>query len=164
MVSLAISMGILSVAGNFIRRAAVPCSAYHTTTGGTGPSRISPIATRAGSRNMRRLSLEYAPPPFADRVAPSARGPLGMIVAMSGVIFIFLCLRFFGQGCLALVSRVAIGKWFERYRGRATAVAGIFTAFGFNSSPMLLNHLSPPTAGAKPASSSPPPSAAACRR
>lgn len=59
-----------------------------------------------------------------------------------GIILVcFLLMRFFGQGCLTLASRVAIGKWFNHRRGLATGISGIFVAFGFNGSPLLLNHL-----------------------
>ena len=53
----------------------------------------------------------------------------------------FMLIRFFGQGCITMTSRVVIGKWFNHYRGRAVAISGIFTAFGFNSSPRLLNQI-----------------------
>ena len=53
----------------------------------------------------------------------------------------FLLLRFFGQGCLGMVSRVNIGKWFDHRRGLATAIMGVFGSFGFNSSPIMLNYL-----------------------
>ncbi len=62
----------------------------------------------------------------------------GSIICMS---FIFLCIRFFGQGCLTMVSRVTLGKWFNYRRGLATAIAGVFITFGFNGSPAILNGL-----------------------
>lgn len=61
--------------------------------------------------------------------------------ALVAVYLCFMCLRFFGQGTLTMVSRVAIGKWFNRYRGRAVAIMGIFAAFSFNASPQFLNFL-----------------------
>jgi OFA family oxalate/formate antiporter-like MFS transporter len=64
--------------------------------------------------------------------------PLGPFI----VIFVcFLCLRFFGQGCITMAARVAIGKWFDKRRGRAVALMGIVTAFSFNASPNVLNYL-----------------------
>ena len=60
-----------------------------------------------------------------------------MIVISSGFLFV----RFFGQGCLGMISRVNIGKWFNHRRGLATAIMGVFGSFGFNSSPILLNIL-----------------------
>jgi len=74
--------------------------------------------------------------------AIAAAIPLGAHLAAQVAVFVcFLCLRFFGQGSLTMVSRVAIGKWFNRYRGRSVAIMGVFTAFSFNSSPLFLNHL-----------------------
>jgi len=64
-----------------------------------------------------------------------------VLTAFIVVSFCFLLIRFFGQGCLTLVSRVAIGKWFNYRRGLATAVSSLFVSFAFNSSPMLLNNM-----------------------
>lgn len=61
--------------------------------------------------------------------------------AMMALTIGFLLVRFWGQGCLALVGRVAIGQWFNRNRGKATAIAGMFTAFGFNGGGYFLNLL-----------------------
>ncbi|MFI4911292.1 MAG: MFS transporter [Sedimentisphaeraceae bacterium JB056] len=55
--------------------------------------------------------------------------------------FCFLLIRFFGQGCLTMTSRVTIGKWFNHYRGRAVAISSVLTSFGFNSSPRFLNQI-----------------------
>lgn len=76
----------------------------------------------------------------ADRAVAMA-GVQSAMVAMIATTFCFLCLRFFGQGCLAIVSRVVIGKWFSRRRAMATAVAGVLTSFGFNGSPVILNEI-----------------------
>lgn len=71
-----------------------------------------------------------------------AKLPLGQPYGALLVIFVcFLCLRFFGQGCVTMAARVAVGKWFDRYRGRAVALMGIVTAFSFNASPNFLNYL-----------------------
>jgi MFS transporter, OFA family, oxalate/formate antiporter len=68
--------------------------------------------------------------------------PFGTTLApMSAILGCFLCLRFFGQGCITMIARVAIGRWFDKRRGRAVALMGIVTAFSFNSSPNLLNYL-----------------------
>lgn len=53
----------------------------------------------------------------------------------------FLMMRFFGQGCLTVSSRVALSKWFNHRRGLAQAISGVFVTFGFNGSPRLLNDL-----------------------
>ncbi|MFC1761645.1 MFS transporter [Planctomycetota bacterium] len=52
---------------------------------------------------------------------------------------VFLLIRFFGQGCLTMVSRIAIGKWFDRRRGLATGISNIMVSYFFNVSPFLLN-------------------------
>ncbi len=51
----------------------------------------------------------------------------------------FLGLRFFGQGIMTMAGRVMVGRWFERRRGLATAISGIFTSFGFTSAPTILS-------------------------
>ena len=61
--------------------------------------------------------------------------------ALVAIFACFLCLRFFGQGCITMAARVAIGKWFDRRRGRAVALMGVVTAFSFNASPKFLNYL-----------------------
>lgn len=53
----------------------------------------------------------------------------------------FLLIRFFGQGCLAMVSRLAVAKWFNRRRGFASALASPITSFGFGVAPILLGSL-----------------------
>ncbi|MBI2424793.1 MAG: MFS transporter [Candidatus Hydrogenedentes bacterium] len=53
--------------------------------------------------------------------------------------FSFFLIRFFGQGCLTMVSRVMVGKWFNYRRGLASGVSGIFMTLGFMAGPWLLN-------------------------
>lgn len=55
--------------------------------------------------------------------------------------FAFLMIRFFGQGNMTMVGRVAMGKWFNHWRGMATAIAGIPIAFAFNAAPWIMNTL-----------------------
>jgi len=52
----------------------------------------------------------------------------------------FWGIRFFGQGMLTMVSRNMVMKWFNRRRGFANAILGIFSAFGFSLAPKLLNY------------------------
>jgi MFS transporter, OFA family, oxalate/formate antiporter len=51
----------------------------------------------------------------------------------------FFILRLFGQGVLTLSSHNMIAKWFDRRRGIACGVSGIFTALGFSSAPIVLD-------------------------
>jgi len=51
----------------------------------------------------------------------------------------FWGIRFFGQGMLTMVSRNMVMKWFNRRRGLANAVLGIFSALGFSVAPKILD-------------------------
>ena len=75
-----------------------------------------------------------------DRVigAASVSSVYGAMLVACGC---FLLIRFFGQGCLSVASRVALGKWFNHRRGLAVAISSVFVAFGFNGSPRILNDL-----------------------
>jgi MFS family permease len=53
----------------------------------------------------------------------------------------FWGIRFFGQGLLTMVSRNMVMKWFDKRRGLANAVLGIFTALGFSVAPQVLNQI-----------------------
>ena len=62
-------------------------------------------------------------------------------LAIAVASFAFLLVRFFGQGNMTMVGRVAMGRWFNHWRGTATAVAGVPIAFVFNAAPWILNKL-----------------------
>lgn len=53
----------------------------------------------------------------------------------------FWGIRFFGQGMLTMVSRNMVMKWFDKRRGMANAVLGIFTAFGFSLAPQVFSSI-----------------------
>ncbi|MEO0405775.1 MAG: MFS transporter [Cyanobacteria bacterium P01_A01_bin.135] len=79
---------------------------------------------------------------FSDRLAAW----LGQVLPVNvlAISFVTLCfgfvnLRFSGQGMLTLVSRTTLGKWFNRRRGLASGVAGLFASFGFSAAPLLLS-------------------------
>jgi len=55
--------------------------------------------------------------------------------------FGFWGIRFFGQGLLTMVSRNMVMKWFNRRRGLANAVLGIFSALGFSVAPKILDEV-----------------------
>ncbi len=52
---------------------------------------------------------------------------------------IFLLLRQFGQGIMAMVSRNTLAKWFDRRRGMVSGISGIFVAFSFSGAPLFMN-------------------------
>ncbi len=53
----------------------------------------------------------------------------------------FFGIRFFGQGMMTMVSRNMVMKWFDKRRGLANAILGIFTALGFAIAPQILNQV-----------------------
>jgi OFA family oxalate/formate antiporter-like MFS transporter len=53
--------------------------------------------------------------------------------------FGFWGIRFFGQGLLTMVSRNMVMKWFNKKRGLANGIMGVFAAFGFSLAPKILN-------------------------
>ena len=64
---------------------------------------------------------------------------LSVPIAFILLCFGFISLRFSGQGMLTLVSRVTLGKWFNRRRGMVSGTAGVFVSFGFSAAPLLLS-------------------------
>ncbi len=79
-----------------------------------------------------------------DVIATAISGPGLLSPAL--VTFILLAIgfwgiRFFGQGMLTMVSRNMVMKWFDKRRGMANAVLGIFTAFGFSLAPQIFNEI-----------------------
>ena len=59
--------------------------------------------------------------------------------AFGVLVVLFVGVRFTGQGVLTLASRTMLARWFERRRGLATAVSGLFVAFGFAIAPRILD-------------------------
>jgi MFS family permease len=70
----------------------------------------------------------------ADLITPTA----ATFVLLS---FGFWGIRFFGQGMLTMTSRNMVMKWFDKRRGMANAVLGIFTALGFSLAPQVLSQI-----------------------
>ncbi len=50
----------------------------------------------------------------------------------------FFLVRFWGQGVLTIVTRNMLGKWFDRRRGMATAISGVFVSGTFAYSPSFV--------------------------
>lgn len=69
------------------------------------------------------------------------KGKFTVGVSLSVAILGFFMLRFFGQGMMAMIPRVMIGKWFDRRRGLAAGISGIIVSFGFGLAPLILNQL-----------------------
>jgi OFA family oxalate/formate antiporter-like MFS transporter len=122
--------------------------------GTLGSALILPAAGRLLDRIGARISVVISSVALgvamvllsqSDRIAdlsPVDREVWGS--SLAGVIVAtvaFFLMRFFGQGCLTLVSRTALSKWFNHRRGLAVAIAGVFIAFGFNSSPVILDEI-----------------------
>ena len=63
------------------------------------------------------------------------------IAGLAVMTFVFLLLRQFGQGIMAMVSRNTMAKWFDTKRGLVTGISGIFAAFGFSGAPLAMNGL-----------------------
>ncbi|ARN56049.1 MFS transporter [Sedimentisphaera salicampi] len=70
-----------------------------------------------------------------DRFAEFA-GQFGL--AFAAVCLCFTFMRFSGQGCMTMSSRVTMARWFEHRRGLTAALSGIVVSFGFNASPKPL--------------------------
>ncbi|MBX2812024.1 MAG: MFS transporter [Myxococcales bacterium] len=57
-----------------------------------------------------------------------------------GIITVgFFCLRFSGQGMLTMSSRTMLGRWFNRYRGLAGGISGVFVSLGFSIAPQVFH-------------------------
>jgi len=79
-----------------------------------------------------------------DRLVDSLAGLGWMSPALITFVLLafgFWGIRFFGQGLLTMVSRNMVMKWFNRRRGLANAVLGIFSALGFSVAPKILDHV-----------------------
>lgn len=63
------------------------------------------------------------------------------IIGIGVMIFVFLWLRYFGQGIMTMVSRITLSKWFDARRGLAAGISGVVVSFSFSGSPLLLNLL-----------------------
>ena len=74
-----------------------------------------------------------------DLLANPLEPSLGPWAALVLLALGFTALRFTGQGMLTMVSRNLIGKWFEKRRGLASSLSGVFVAFGFASAPLFFS-------------------------
>jgi len=74
-------------------------------------------------------------------VKTASLGEYRIQTAFVTVLLAFFFLRFFGQGMLSMVSRNMIVKWFDRRRGLAIGISGVFVGFGFSCAPRFLEYL-----------------------
>ncbi len=61
--------------------------------------------------------------------------------ALAAVTAGFLLLRFMGQGMLTMVSRNMVMKWFQRRRGLANGIIGVFVPIFFSMTPIVFDRL-----------------------
>lgn len=66
---------------------------------------------------------------------------LRVLVPMVVVTLGFLCMRFFGQGMLALCSRTMLMKWFVAKRGTMNSIMGVSVSLVFSISPVIFDRL-----------------------
>jgi len=79
-----------------------------------------------------------------DRLTLWVSGPGWVSASLATFVLLalgFFGIRFFGQGLMTMVSRNMVMKWFDKRRGLANAVLGIFTAMGFALAPQILNQV-----------------------
>ncbi|MCP4039503.1 MAG: MFS transporter, partial [bacterium] len=62
-------------------------------------------------------------------------------VAAGVLTLSFMMLRFSGQGMLTMSARTMMAKWFDRRRGLASGISGVFVAGGFAIAPVFLQWL-----------------------
>ena len=92
------------------------------------------LLDRYGARSMgviASMGLGATLGGFALCTMITPAGDVSWWRAMMTIGFLFFCIRFFGQGCLTLVSRVMLARWFNYRRGLATSISGIFVSIAF---------------------------------
>ena len=79
----------------------------------------------------------------SDRIAVLIANQFRLVSASAITLVLltlgFTSLRFSGQGMLTMTSRNTLGKWFDRRRGLASGLSGVFVSFGFAAAPLLLS-------------------------
>ena len=59
-------------------------------------------------------------------------------IYITGLSFLILGIRFFGQGMLPVISNTMISRWFDQKRGQVVAVMGVVNSLCFNAAPLLM--------------------------
>ncbi len=73
-----------------------------------------------------------------DAFVPDALSGVQMMTVLAFMSLGFFGIRFLGQGCLTMISRSMLMKWFNYRRGLVSAISGVFVAAFFSLSPRLL--------------------------
>jgi len=60
-------------------------------------------------------------------------------LAWTIIAFGFFCIRFTGQGMMAMTATAMLGKWFYYRRGVVQSLRGLFIAIGLSLTPLILN-------------------------
>ena len=102
--------------------------------GGTLLDRLGARRTAFGA--CVGLALTLVALSNVDRLAGAGASWVVYFVLLAGLFF---CLRFCGQGMLTMTSRTMLGRWFERRRGIAAGVSGLFAGYSFGIAPQVLN-------------------------
>ncbi|HJL20815.1 MAG TPA: MFS transporter [Polyangiaceae bacterium LLY-WYZ-15_(1-7)] len=102
--------------------------------GGARLDRLGARATAALAALALGATLLYLS--HVDAIGDALGGGVPAVLAL---VVGFFCLRFSGQGMLTMVSRTMLGKWFDRRRGLASGISGVFVSFGFGAAPLLFD-------------------------
>lgn len=82
---------------------------------------------------------------FVDLVLAQALRHLGFLsptmLGWSAACLGFFCIRFTGQGMMAMSSTTMLGKWFHFRRGLVQSIRGLVISIGFSLTPIGLNAL-----------------------
>lgn len=78
---------------------------------------------------------------IVDAISSALGEAVHTATAIAVAIVSFFLIRFLGQGMLAMIPRVMLGRWFNRRRGLAVGLSGVIVSFGFGSAPLFLNAL-----------------------
>lgn len=118
-------------------------SGFLITSGGRVIDRIGVRAMGVASSLLLAASLVVMA--FCGEISEGIASAFGVtsaaLVSLPVSVVAFLFLRFMGQGMTAMTGRVMIGKWFDRRRGFAIGLTGMFVSFGFGMCQIFFNFL-----------------------
>lgn len=76
-----------------------------------------------------------------DRILRFFAGGTPLWLSLPAVTLTFFAIRFWGQGVFSIISRIMIGKWFDRKRGLASAISGVPVAIAFTCALLTLYYI-----------------------